>query len=697
MTPKNESARLAGRALPRTSQASGTLSLSSDTSNTEGASVQAERGVLSIVLCDAARFDEVLQLGLTDEHFADRRHEAIFRALAALREEGTLAASGPVCDVEVVYAKLCALDLAVRLNDRGGVQCLRELQADATPQSLGDNVAAVRLAHNKRQIRTLDERIEQDGADGTARAVLAERRQSLQDERIAILSMAEGWPAPQPLPESAAVPPWPDDALPPPIGGFVDAVAAALQVPRDLAGTVALGVMSACFARKVKAWPFGDYREPLSVYAVAAADVGERKSATYAAMEAPVLIYQQERQEELKPQWSNYEAEYSVLQAQLGQAIGRSKGKSDSEGQADALDVVRDLRRKLDSLPRPPRADFITSDTTAEGLARLMSESGGHACLMSPEGGGIFDQLVGRYDKMPNLDVYLKGYDGERIAVTRSNREREYPAIAMPALVMVVTTQPATLQRLAARPELRERGLVARMIYAIPGHSLVGYRSPIGPAIPTAARDAYHALITWALRIPWPEVPHDLSFCPEAIDAYKALAADIERQLQPDGVLRHLAGWGNKLTGKIVRLAALFHLMSRPDDREPWRVPVSASAFNRAARLAPYLTAHALRAFGLMHESREQRSARKLMAQLAQERKAKFLTREAHRIIARNGTADHPRRVLDLLEGHGQIVRLSSHRRDSERWAVHPATVAGWKDDTASPHLVPAGTVGTVP
>jgi len=79
--------------------------------------------------------------------------------------------------------------------------------------------------------------------------------------------------------DALTVPPWPDDALPPPVAAFVDALAASVQVPRDLAGMVALGLMSACWAGKVRAWPCGDYRESLCIYAVAAADVGERKSA----------------------------------------------------------------------------------------------------------------------------------------------------------------------------------------------------------------------------------------------------------------------------------------------------------------------------------------------------------------------------------------------------------------------------------
>lgn len=656
--------------------------------------VKAERGLLSILLCDSTQFAGVADLGLTAEHFADFAHEAVFQALHALHESGALAAGGAVCEPDAVCAKLGALGLAARLNDRGGAQYLRELQAEATPLSLSDYVSTIRLAHSDRQIRKVEERIAQAKADGQERAVLAAQRQTLQDEQTTILLMAQGWADPQPLPDAAAAPPWPDDALPASIGDFVDAVAASVQVPRDLAGMVALGLMSACWAGKVRAWPCGDYRESLCIYAVGAADVGERKSATYAALEAPLLIYQQERQQELAPQWSDYEAQRRLLEARLTRAT--QAGGSDDDNEGDAVRAVSALRRKLDALQRPPRAEFLTQDTTAEGLARLMSETGGHVCLMSPEGGGIFDQLVGRYDKTPNLDVYLKAYDGERIAVTRSNREREYPAIEQPALVMAVTTQPATLRRLTARPELRERGLLARMLFAVPSRSLVGFRTPIGPTIPPAVRDAYLALIGWALRMPRPDMPHDLAFHPATLAAYEALATRIETQLRPDGALRDLAGWGNKLTGKIVRLAALFHLMSRPGDREPWRIPVSLEAFQRAARLADYLIAHARRAFGLMHESRELRAARKLMAQLASDRCRRFTTRDAHRIIARNETVETARSTLDLLAAHHQIARIAGRRHDSEAWVVHPAIIRQWERTPASPHAIQAGTDGTL-
>jgi hypothetical protein len=103
---------------------------------------------------------------MSAEHFTDHRYEAIFRALHALHESGTLAALGPVCEPDAIHAKLGALGLAARLHDRGGARYLRELQEETTPQSLGDYVATVRLAHNERQTRMVDEGLTRDRWEG---------------------------------------------------------------------------------------------------------------------------------------------------------------------------------------------------------------------------------------------------------------------------------------------------------------------------------------------------------------------------------------------------------------------------------------------------------------------------------------------------------------------------------------------------
>jgi hypothetical protein len=378
--------------------------------------------------------------------------------------------------------------------------------------------------------------------------------------------------------------------------------------------------------------------------------VGERKSSTYAKFEGPIRQYEAERRQELAPQNSAYRAEREGIEVELRNAIGRRKmGKVKSDDYQDACDTARRLQEELDNLRGPPSPDFLTQDCTPEGLARLMSMTGGFACLMNPEGGGIFDIMAGRYSEIPNLDVFLKSYDGERLVIHRAAKERDLPPIERPSLAFVVTTQPATLRRLASRQELDERGLVARMLFAIVVDSRVGYRQASKPAIPGELIESYANTLLRALR-----------------------------------VSRPMRGWACKLVGKIVRIAALIHLIERGADGAPWTIPLSGDAFRRAARLADYFIGHAQLAFSLMRQSAHLDAARKLLEALAQENKPQFTTREALRHIARNRAKEAVRPVLELLSLHNFIARTTARRSDSEAWLVNPRHVETWPARTGA-------------
>lgn len=313
-----------------------------------------------------------------------------------------------------------------------------------------------------------------------------------------------------------------------------------------------------------------------------------------------------------------------------------------------------------------------------------MSETGGFACLMNPEGGGIFDIMAGRYSELPNLDVFLKSYDGERLVIHRAAKERDLPPIERPSLAFVVTTQPATLRRLASRQELDERGLVARMLFAIATDSRVGYRQAWKPAIADGLSVAYADALLKALRVARPVDPHTLVFGSDAIAEYTDLFNRIEPRLRSDGDLHPMRGWACKLVGKIVRIASLIHLMEHRDAREPWATPLGAPAFRRAARLADYFIGHAHHAFCLMRQSPQVDSARKLLAALQREQKLRFTTRDAQRFIAHNGQKDDVRPALELLGLHNFIARTASRRADSEAWVVNPRHVETWKAPPAT-------------
>ena len=85
------------------------------------------------------------------------------------------------------------------------------------------------------------------------------------------------------------------------------------------------------------------------------------------------------------------------------------------------------------TVPTVPR--ILADDVTPEALASLMASQKGRLALISAEG-GPFDGMAGRYSKLPNLDIYLKGHAGDPVRVDRQGRKPEF--IERPALTIGV-------------------------------------------------------------------------------------------------------------------------------------------------------------------------------------------------------------------------------------------------------------------
>ena len=86
--------------------------------------------------------------------------------------------------------------------------------------------------------------------------------------------------------------PFPTDALPKDIAEYVKAVAESTQTPVDMAGTVALSILSVCLQGKYRVQGKADWLEPLNTYALVIATPSERKSAVLNMMLRPVNSYE---------------------------------------------------------------------------------------------------------------------------------------------------------------------------------------------------------------------------------------------------------------------------------------------------------------------------------------------------------------------------------------------------------------------
>lgn len=397
---------------------------------------------------------------------------------------------------------------------------------------------------------------------------------------------APEWEPPIPF-DTMQTPPFPVEALPGTLAAFVEALAESTQTPEEMGGTLSLGVLSTAFQRRYSVEITPDWREPLCLYPTAVAPPGERKSAVISALNGPVYEYEAERAAADAAEIAQNQTERALLEKAL-EAAKNSAAKSKAnfeEMKAEALELAAELAEFKDKHP----LRLLVDDTTPEKLVEIMDAQGGCITVASAEG-GIFDSMAGRYEKGANFDVYLKGHAGDTITVDRIGRKPN--RIKAPRLTMMLTIQPDVLNGLMDNTTFRGRGLCGRFLYAI-CKSKVGRREISPPSIPEHVRVEYRAFVH---RILSDQGSGIIRLSPEADNVRKSYQAYIEKKLGDEW--EFMRDWGGKLTGAVVRIAALIHAAECMG--EPAETPVSAETMAGATRLGEFFSAHAEAAYQLM-------------------------------------------------------------------------------------------------
>ena len=85
-----------------------------------------------------------------------------------------------------------------------------------------------------------------------------------------------------------------------------------------------------------------------------------------------------------------------------------------------------------------------------------------------------------------------------RSAVDRVGRQADI--VHFPAITVAAVVQPSVIAGLAARPEFRGRGFLARFMYAVP-RSWVGYRRVSPPTVSDEILETYAAKIATLLAL----------------------------------------------------------------------------------------------------------------------------------------------------------------------------------------------------
>jgi hypothetical protein len=316
-----------------------------------------------------------------------------------------------------------------------------------------------------------------------------------------------GWPEPILLADDQ-VDPLPINILPGTLGEYAQALSQFTETPAELPTLAVLGVMSAVAAAKAEVEAEPGYREPVNLYVCPILESGNRKTAVINGVTAPLVAHERRERERLAPEIARVKSELKTKQLAIEKLRKSIKLKDEA-----AIKQIVDLEQNLPIVPRAPT--LFTSDATAERLEVLLADNDGRMALISDEGGPS-DVMAGRYSAAPNLDIFLKGHCQAPLRVHRMERTT---VIDRPHLTVLLSPQPGVLSDLRDKGFMRNRGLLARFLFAMP-RSPVGNRSLEPIEMPSQTVAAYENLVTQILQ--WkPDAPVTLRLSKGAYQDWK--------------------------------------------------------------------------------------------------------------------------------------------------------------------------------
>jgi hypothetical protein len=489
-------------------------------------------------------------------------------------------------------------------------------------------------------------------------------------------------------------PPFPTSVLPDWLRDFVEAEAVATQTPPDLAGMLVLATLAACGAKKVQVRINVGYVEQVNLFALIALPPANRKSAVFNDVMQPLVEFECAEKARLGPQIAAAENSLKISQARLAQ-LQKDAADAEPDQMEARVDEAARLQQEIARMvvPKPPRC--IADDVTAEALGTLLAENKGRLALASAEG-DVFELIKGRYSKgQANFGIYNRAHAGDDLWVDRKGRPSEF--VKKPALTMALAVQPDVIRGLMENPSLRQRGLLARFLYALPA-SNVGSRDVKPPPMSSFVLATYRRKIASLVSLP-PQLddsgdikPRELLLSPKAEEQRLRFAAWLEPRLGQGGDLYSIADWAGKLLGAVLRIAGLLHLAEHAGQCAAGTPEISHNTMEHAVEIGFYLIDHARAAFDLMGADPMVYDAQYVLGWIKRKQLASFSQRDAF-----EGTKGHFRKVdalrpaLALLVTHGHIRlapvsrQTGPGRRPSTQFEVNPFVHSPDWDDSQIP------------
>lgn len=481
--------------------------------------------------------------------------------------------------------------------------------------------------------------------DGAVAAVVME---AIAKAKAPPASSAGNWPEPIP-PGARQVPEISGEIIPGVFGEYVQALAAHTQTPPALATMFVLSCLASAVQGRYEVAPLGvenGWREVLALWTCGCYPPGGKKSAIYSAAMAPILHWEKNAGDRLRPEIYRRRSVREVSAKRI-EKLKQDAARLDDDNERHR--VQEQIRTIMEEMPGELFAPKVfTGNASPERVESLMVEQNGKIAALSDEADQLLNLSGANRGGAVTLESTLKAHDGSPMRADRQSRSAH---IDRPTMSMGLIVQPESFGELASSSKrMRSTGLLGRFLYVVP-QSTIGRRNVRHSApIPSDLAERYHLAMMDLLQ--GYEVrgvtPKLLPFASEATEPFYQFMEFIEERQGDGGEMEAITDWSAKLAGRAARLAALFEIAERG------RAAVSVSLANveRAIVLAKLLIPHAEVAFSLLGADDTDVDALAVLRWIKANGQLEFTRREAQRAMhSRFSKVERLEKAIAVLQG----------------------------------------------
>lgn len=375
------------------------------------------------------------------------------------------------------------------------------------------------------------------------------------------------WLEPQPITSHSEQSDYPIEHLPKPLQELTYELVDKVQCPIPLVTNAILASLSLAIQGLVNVARDKELVSPVSLYLMAIAESGERKTGANNAVINHILNLDNQRyvadgeaRKAYKTALDIWTAEKEGLTQQLKNAV--------KNGQP--TQTIKDEIKQLDKeKPQPPRGKtMIYEDTTPEGLIKALYHGCPSAGIFSDEAGIVFGSHGMNSESIKrNLATTNKLWEGGEVRTTRADAENN-KLIVDRRLTLCLATQESTVRDFYenSRGLARGTGFGARFLISWP-KSKQGQRLYKEPPQKMVHKEQFIARTLELLHIPLTInedtgalQPITLYLTVKAKQAWIRFFNDTEQELRTGGELETIKDVTSKAADNVARLAALFHV-----------------------------------------------------------------------------------------------------------------------------------------